>query len=178
MIASFSCIAGTIIILYCVKDKPSTVWTFYLGINSTIAFLTTAAKASLIAAVASCLGQAKWLYFKSRSHRLDKLDLFDRASHSPLGAAKFIFGVNLRFPLFATLGAAVMIFAVALDTFTQQLIALEPGLQYSNDTSALFSYIHDYNSGSQPDTSEDSIYSVDGQSYYLLDDFQASLCAP
>ncbi|KAL8719255.1 MAG: hypothetical protein Q9225_003714 [Loekoesia sp. 1 TL-2023] len=59
-------------------------------LNFVVSTLATITKSTLLLAVASALGQFKWLWMSSRPRRLQDLQVFDEASRGPLGAAKLL----------------------------------------------------------------------------------------
>lgn len=144
MLASLACMAGLILILFRVQDTPSTTWRLFIGLNATVALLVTAAKASLLMAVSACLGQAKWTYFGKRTRHLRHLDILDEASRGPVGALKTL--VQIPWGL-ATVGAFIVLLAVAVDVFAQQVVKLESDFIQVNDGSATFRYAQSYDTG-------------------------------
>ena len=55
-----------------------------------VSTLATISKSSLLLAVASAIGQFKWLWMFSKQRRLQDLQVFDEASRGPLGASKLL----------------------------------------------------------------------------------------
>ncbi|KAK8074570.1 hypothetical protein PG997_009233 [Apiospora hydei] len=85
--ASVGCMIGVVVILAQMKDRPLAEWTVVLNLNSSIAVLITALKSTAMLAVASCISQNKWQFFKRRRARLQQLDTFDEASRGPSALA-------------------------------------------------------------------------------------------
>ncbi len=141
MTASCSCLATIAIILSQTQNKPLAAWRFFINLNAVIAIFATAAKASLLMAVSSCIAQEKRLYFKQKPRPLVHLDVFDEGSRGPLGAVKIITNVPWGWARF---GAAIVILALATDTFIQQLIVFDPVNVYADDSSATFNYSQTY----------------------------------
>ena len=90
-----------------------------LTLNTIISTLATASKASLLCAVAGCIGQLKWCWYRE-SHRLYDLQRFDDASRGPAGAIILLFGRPQT--ILAKLGAIVTVLALVFDPFVQQLV--------------------------------------------------------
>lgn len=64
-------------------------------LNFVVSTLATVSKSSLLFAVASALGQFKWLWMFSRRRRLQDLQVFDDASRGPLGASRLLVSRSL-----------------------------------------------------------------------------------
>lgn len=63
-LTSLVCLSGVVAILASLDGKPLSDWKFLIAPNAMIAIFTTLAKASLLTAIASCIGQLKWSYFQ------------------------------------------------------------------------------------------------------------------
>lgn len=79
-----------IIILYKYDDHALPRLPYNVPLNFVVSTLATVSKSSLLLAVASALGQFKWLWMSSKQRRLQDLQIFDEASRGPLGAAKLL----------------------------------------------------------------------------------------
>ncbi|KAH7355037.1 hypothetical protein BKA65DRAFT_233075 [Rhexocercosporidium sp. MPI-PUGE-AT-0058] len=97
---------------------------YQISLNTVASILATAAKASLLTAVAAAMGQNKWLKFRSDKAvtRLSAVKLFDDASRGPLGALILLFS-GRRGRALAVLGAFVVVTSVAFEAFVQQAIS-------------------------------------------------------
>ncbi|KAK0719166.1 hypothetical protein B0H67DRAFT_608176 [Lasiosphaeris hirsuta] len=91
-----------------------------ISLNAIIATLSTVSKSSLIFSVSAILGQLKWDWYEWKPRRLDHLETFDEASRSPLGATKLLLG-KTAFSI-ASIGATIIILALAVDPFVQQVV--------------------------------------------------------
>jgi hypothetical protein len=95
-----------------------------ISLNTIAAILATAAKASLLTAVAAAMGQNKWL--KLRRDKAEGLtsdiQLFDSASRGPLGAFMLLYHCR-RGRLVALLGAIVLVTSIGFEPFAQQAIS-------------------------------------------------------
>ncbi|KAI0416589.1 hypothetical protein F5X98DRAFT_180531 [Xylaria grammica] len=137
--------ASQVAILIWIMDKPyHEFWKVPLSINAVIAILTTASKASQLHAVCEAIGQVKWIDFKAAPRLLGQFDLYDATSRGPQGAVQFI--AQVKWGL-ATVGAFVVLSALAVDSFTQQIIELKSQDVITPDQSAVFGFTQDYDTG-------------------------------
>ncbi|KAK4951493.1 hypothetical protein LTR10_010469 [Elasticomyces elasticus] len=79
-------------------------------------------RSSLLLYVTQGIAQLKWPYFQRRTHRLSDLQIFDDASRGPLGSLYLLWSVNIKATV-ACLGAFIVVFALFVEPFTQQIIA-------------------------------------------------------
>ncbi len=121
VVASFLFQGAAIIILIFMSEKPLARWTFFIGLNATIAIFSTATKATLLLAVAACISQWKWLHFKGKRRPVRDFDVYDEASRGSLGSLLFL--GHFRWNM-GTLGSVITILALAFEPFTQQVITL------------------------------------------------------
>lgn len=84
------------------------------------------------------------MYFKKKTRHLHHLDILDEASRGPFGAIKIL--VQIPWGL-ATVGAVIVLLAVAIDVFAQQVVKLEQDLLQVDDGSATFRYAQSYDTG-------------------------------
>lgn len=61
-----------------------------IPLNFVVSTLATVSKSLLLFAVASALGQFKWLWMFFKQRRLQDLQIFDDASRGPLGASRLL----------------------------------------------------------------------------------------
>lgn len=78
-------------------------------------------KGFLMVAIASCLGQAKWLWYSDQRHSLHDFQVFDQASHGPWGSLLLL--KRLRMRHLASAGALVTLLALISDSFVQQSVS-------------------------------------------------------
>ena len=78
-------------------------------------------KAAILIVVNEGLSQLKWLWFRD-TRRLHDMVAFDEASRGTWGSLKLLKTVLVKMPL-ATCGALVVIASLAVDPFTQQMLA-------------------------------------------------------
>ncbi|KAM3564642.1 hypothetical protein ARSEF4850_001775 [Beauveria asiatica] len=98
-------------------------------LNAVVAVLSVAMKAALTSAVATCLGQWKWIIFSREECCVLDFEKIDQASRGSLG----FFSVFTRRAVStaAKLGAFVVLLAIALGPFSQQLIQVKTTMVYS-----------------------------------------------
>ena len=139
-LASLLCLGAIVVILASMQNKPLDRWTAVVSINAMVATLTTAAKAFLLYSVAVCLSQLKWIYLQ-QPRKLFHLQVLDDLSRGPLGAVQTLFQIRWA-P--AYLGILIVLLALAVDPFTQQVVSFEPQNVVRNDSAVSFGYSLNY----------------------------------
>lgn len=111
-----------VIVLLVLRNSPlPKSWPLNITLNAYIAILSRIASAALLFPASEAIGQLKWSWFQQRdSKKLWDFELFDNASRGPWGSFLLLFRTKGR--SWAILGAAITIFAVALDPFFQQIV--------------------------------------------------------
>jgi hypothetical protein len=123
--------ASIIAVLSMWQDQPLSKWPLPVSINVIISILSAIFKASLILPVSEGISQLKWIWFASGRRPLSDLDVFDRASRGSWGSFRLLTaavwgpfrsqqGGSPR--VLASLGAFVVLVAIATDPFSQALI--------------------------------------------------------
>ncbi|KAF2732771.1 hypothetical protein EJ04DRAFT_578178 [Polyplosphaeria fusca] len=142
------CMTGIIIVLCFHQQRPLPRWPLGLTLNALISILAKAASAALLLPVSEALGQLKWNWFKSKNKESKKMwdfELFDNASRGPWGSVVLLFRTKGR--SLAALGAAVTIFALAMDPFFQQVVGfpeqwrLQPTIGFIPRATTYISYV-------------------------------------
>ena len=113
-------IVAIIIVLKRFDGQPLPDWPEGITLNALISVLSTISKATMIAVIASCISQLKWLWFQ-RPRSLKDFDCFDDASRGPWGAIHM-----LSSPMvldLAGLGALITVVALLVDPLTQQILS-------------------------------------------------------
>ncbi|KAL8327964.1 hypothetical protein RB597_004006 [Gaeumannomyces tritici] len=148
LIFSAACVGAMVGVLAAIKDRPVREWTAVTVItpNAVVSLLSTLCKAALLAAVASCIGQLKWLHFGSEPRRLADLEVFDGASRGPAGSLVMFFHGSTRSSV-AAVGALLTIVALVADPFSQQIIAVTTRQVVAPAGVAFFSSSTFYDSG-------------------------------
>ncbi|KAF2686790.1 hypothetical protein K458DRAFT_429734 [Lentithecium fluviatile CBS 122367] len=119
------CMAAIIIVLHHYQHQPLPKWPLGITLNAYISVLAKFASAALLLPVSEALGQLKWNWFQKKnecqeSRKMWDFELFDNASRGPWGS--FMLLLRTRGRSLAALGAAVTLFALALDPFFQQVV--------------------------------------------------------
>ncbi|KAI0411457.1 hypothetical protein F5X98DRAFT_383761 [Xylaria grammica] len=102
--------------------KPISEWTFFVSFNGLVSTLAAISRTSLGFALSSCIGQAKWNWFRSRKGSLIGFDRFDDASRGPWGALWL--AVWLRARHWMVIGSVVTILLLAFEPFLQTVVSL------------------------------------------------------
>jgi hypothetical protein len=116
---SVGCLAALAVMLGIYDGKETPQLPYNITLNALISALSTAAKSSLLFAVAGTLGQVKWAWF-TENRKLSDMQTFDDATRGPWGALVLLCSRSVR-PL-ASLGAVITILALAYGPFLQQLV--------------------------------------------------------
>lgn len=91
------CSLVAIIVLLAVEHDTTLVsWKLYFSLNTVVSILGTISRASLASAVASCIAQEKWNWFRKRQDCLYLFERFDSASRGPLGSLKLLCWLKFR----------------------------------------------------------------------------------
>ncbi|KAF2261019.1 hypothetical protein CC78DRAFT_608859 [Lojkania enalia] len=114
------CMGAIVTVLVYLKDKRLPSWPLDLTLNAYIATLSRIASAALVLPVSEGLGQLKWIWFQGHSKKMWDFEIFDNASRGPWGALLLLIRTKCR--TIAALGASVMLLALALDPFFQQVV--------------------------------------------------------
>jgi Protein of unknown function (DUF3176) len=97
------------------------LWKSKISLNAIISVFATISKSALLVPVTACVSQLKWRHFEYNARALKEMDVFDRSSRGPLGALELLMSVNWRAPV-ASIGAGIILLALAIDPFTQQIL--------------------------------------------------------
>ncbi|KAF2671238.1 hypothetical protein BT63DRAFT_211058 [Microthyrium microscopicum] len=144
-ILSILCTVAIIVVLAWINGKPIESWHWTIQPNTIVSILSTVAKSALLLPVAECISQQKWQYYQSqRPRKLEKLEIFDRASRGPYGAIQILFSIKT---FAAILGALVTLTALGVDPFVQQVIAFQQDQIPLDHSVALTSYSQLYDTG-------------------------------
>jgi len=123
-VGSFS---SVIAILSLWQNQPLSRWSLPVSINAIVSVLSAIFKASLVMPVSEGINHLKWLWFASGRRPLSDIDVFDRASRGPWGSFRLLMGPfqsrrDISPKVAASLGAFVVLVAIATDPFSQALI--------------------------------------------------------
>ena len=118
------CMAAVVGVLIYLQGDSLSRWTIqektHLTLNAYISILSKMAGAALILPVSEALGQLKWSWFLEHSKQMWDFEIFDNASRGPWGSLLLLIRTKGR--ALAALGAMVMLCALALDPFFQQVV--------------------------------------------------------
>jgi hypothetical protein len=117
---SAACMTAIIVVLFVLNHKPVPTWHMGLTVPALIAILSRVASAALVLPASEALGQLKWSWFQKDSKKMWDFEIFDNASRGPWGS--FMLLLRTKGQTLAALGAAITIFAMALDPFFQQIV--------------------------------------------------------
>jgi hypothetical protein len=139
LVTSVLCLVTMLILLLVYRNKAVPELSLGLTFNAIISVLITAAKVAMLSAVASAMGQIKFKHFRGQKQPLINLELFDEASRGgPWGAIDFIF--RLKWRSTAAVGAAVVLLALAMDPFAQQLLTYPVRVTFEEASTASLTY--------------------------------------
>ncbi|KAK7928383.1 hypothetical protein PG985_005381 [Apiospora marii] len=128
---SVLCLLGIIILLSQIRNRPLSTWNLAVSPNAFISVLSTASKACLVQPVSECISQMKWLHLLQSK----KADRYATPAHvttpgsrtGPWGSIQFIRKKPTK-SLMPYLGCMLLLAAVTMDPFTQQIISFETKL--------------------------------------------------
>ncbi|RJE21872.1 hypothetical protein PHISCL_05790 [Aspergillus sclerotialis] len=97
-------------------------------LNALVSVLSVSMKAALSYATAECIGQWKWNLFSRGNRPLIDFERIDLASRGPLGSIRVICKTRGSMPV--RLGALLVLLAIAVDPFSQQLVQFRQGTEF------------------------------------------------
>ncbi|KAI0437556.1 hypothetical protein F4803DRAFT_538370 [Xylaria telfairii] len=106
--------------LYPHDGQPLPQWPFSITINALLSIYAVVMKASMLLILASGIGQLQWSWFL-HPRPLKDVVRYREAAQGPLGSLSWLCRYHIRQPLTA-LAAVIVITAVAVDPFIQQLV--------------------------------------------------------
>ncbi|KAI0387902.1 hypothetical protein F5Y04DRAFT_274755 [Hypomontagnella monticulosa] len=130
---SLSSLVALIVLLVCNDGHPQ--WNGFLSLNTLISTLGTISRTSLGFAISSCLGQAKWNWFKRRPDNIIIFDRFDDASRGPWGSLWLIIG--LKTCNWVCIGAVVTVILLGFEPFLQAVISYSGQMGPSTNSSSI-----------------------------------------
>ncbi|THZ15594.1 hypothetical protein D6C91_06744 [Aureobasidium pullulans] len=145
MIFSLSCLIAVAVIMAWIDGKRLSIWHWAIQPNAVISVLIVSSKAALMISTASCVSQLKWTHFQKRPRQLRDLEGFDDASRGAWGSVQLLFSPSGYLNVAVTLGCAVTVLVLAMETFGQQLLSFpERRIPVTNET-ASFPVIQNFN---------------------------------
>lgn len=119
------------------NNRPIFDWNG-VTLNAIIAVFSAMSKAMLAYTLSQCLGQAKWIWFSSRSRPLNDIDLIDNASRGPLGSFQILTHSVVR--SFISMGVIIVILSTAIDPFIQLTIGQKDEVTFENSSNVQIAY--------------------------------------
>ena len=119
------------------NNRPIFDWNG-VTLNAIIAVFSVMFKAMLAYTLSQCLGQAKWIWFSSRSRPLNDIDLIDNASRGPLGSLQILTHPVAR--SFISMGAIIVVLSAVIDPFIQLTIGQKDRVVFENSSSVQVAY--------------------------------------
>ncbi|KAK8001903.1 hypothetical protein PG991_014125 [Apiospora marii] len=120
LLLSILSFVATVITLYRLNNTSLDSWTFFLGLNTVVSILAAISRAALAFAVSSCVGQAKWNWYRRKQDSLYVFERFDQASRGPWGSLRLLATVRIR--RWSALGAPIILTLLAYEPFMQTII--------------------------------------------------------
>jgi hypothetical protein len=96
LVLSNSALTALLVLLAYADGRALAEWNSNVSLNALISILGAISRTSLGFAISSCLGQAKWNWFKRRTDNVIAFDRFDDASRGPWGSLWLIFWLRAR----------------------------------------------------------------------------------
>ncbi|KAG9529267.1 hypothetical protein KCU93_g3678, partial [Aureobasidium melanogenum] len=143
MIFSLACLIAVAVIMAWIDGKRLSIWHWAIQPNAVISVLIVSSKAALMISTASCVSQLKWTHFQQKPRTLKDLEGFDDASRGAYGSLCLLMSRSGYLNIAVTLGCAVTVMVLAMETFGQQLLSFpERRVAVANET-ASFPVIQD-----------------------------------
>lgn len=101
--------------------KPSPGWPNYISLNTIISIYAVLMDIGIVLISAQGLGQLKWSWFAKETRPLHDLVKYDDATRGPWGAFRLLWTLRAR-DLLSTTGALIIVFALGLSPFAQQIV--------------------------------------------------------
>ncbi|THC93339.1 hypothetical protein EYZ11_007195 [Aspergillus tanneri] len=104
-----------------VNGMPYAKYQYSVSPNAVVSIITMCIKGAMLILVSSCLGQVKWKQGQQQKpFPLYNFHVLDQASRGPWGAMEVFLRVR---SILAIAGAILMVLSVAIDPFSQQILA-------------------------------------------------------
>ncbi|RAH48310.1 DUF3176 domain-containing protein [Aspergillus brunneoviolaceus CBS 621.78] len=118
---SIACLAAIVCILLTFDGQLSPNLPSGIQLNTVVSVLATVSKSSLVFAVGECIGQLQWISLRQSQWPLSCIQLYNSASRGPWGSALIL--LRDRGHSLVTVGAFIVVLALAFDPFVQQIIS-------------------------------------------------------
>lgn len=150
-VLSMVCLALLIGFLVYIHGRSYATWRYSVSPNAIISIIVTAAKATMLVLVPSCISQLKWNQYQTPTP-LYHMQIFDQASRGAWGSFLILWKIT---PGLATMGALLMILSLAIDPFAQQILTFPSRSVLASNDTALVQAAHTYG-GKAPGSDFDS----------------------
>ncbi|KAJ5726303.1 uncharacterized protein N7483_007660 [Penicillium malachiteum] len=117
---SISCFVAILCVLQLYNGKQSPQLPKGVSLNTIVSVLATASKSSLMFVAGECIAQLRWVLFRKSHQPLSYIQSCDSASRGPWGSLTILLKDKCR--SLVTIGALVVLLAMAFDPFIQQII--------------------------------------------------------
>ncbi|ETS84602.1 hypothetical protein PFICI_02627 [Pestalotiopsis fici W106-1] len=135
LLFSIGLLVAMAVLLRVYDQQPTPYFQYGITLNTVIAVLTAFSKAALAVPTASGISQLKWQWYRNEralgGRCVRDIQIFDDASRGPWGALVLLCKLHVRTT--ASLGALVVVLALVLDPFAQQLITYSTRLYQDLD---------------------------------------------
>ncbi|KAK1831998.1 carboxylic ester hydrolase [Podospora conica] len=121
LVLALAAMAALVAVVMRFEGRPLAAWpSSAITLNAVVAVLVTVATGGMSVALASGMGQMKWVRFKQGRAPLSDLECFDEASRGAWGGLGLLF--RMRGGVTGSFGAMIMILAVFMSPFAQQIV--------------------------------------------------------
>ena len=133
------------IFLVKINGTPYAKWRYTASPNTVVSIIITVTEAALLVPVSSCLGQLKWNLFQN-SAPLYHMQAIDQASRGPWGSMEILLrGIcGSKTGSLTYVGASLMVLALAVDPFAQQLLTFPSRTVPALNAAAFIQSAHQY----------------------------------
>lgn len=124
VLVSLGAMGAMIGVLVYMDNKPLSSWTARISPNTVISILSTLCEATLMTAIGACIAQLRWLYYRTAPQKLGDIDTFANATKGTVGSLRMVWDVSKKqnSGRIACFGAFLIIIAIAIDPFSQQVL--------------------------------------------------------
>ena len=159
LLFSGACLIAIIVVLIIYHDRQVHRLPKGLTLNTIISVLAAGAKSSLMFAVGGTMSQSKWCWFRTKLNQrrcLHDLEDMDDASRGPLGSTIMLFQHTVL--SLCSIGAVLVILALAFDPFVQQVVGYPVRQETSSSSEAITRQAFTLNSVTASDEMAGNVY--------------------
>ncbi|KAH7305592.1 hypothetical protein B0I35DRAFT_444082 [Stachybotrys elegans] len=122
LFVGFIFLSAAVTLLASINAQALSDWPLPIQPNSMISVFMAISKSALLAPVAECISQVKWIRFSSSSLPLSHFQRFDEASRGPWGSLKLLMR-PVHFGRISVFASILTIGVLALDPFVHQILS-------------------------------------------------------